>query len=186
VCRDPAHHQRARRLRWFGLDRDAVKDARGEWKGQQWNVDVSEVGRKLNMNNVAAAIGLANLPAIDWILLRHRENARSYDRAFDGTQVAPLVRHGGSAQVSSAWVYTIRVDARKRDTLLERLNAAGIRAGLVHVPNHRYECFSRFHRELPGTDKFSRTQLSLPCGWWVDPDQIEMIARTTLQVLNEI
>lgn len=186
TCRDPADHTRGRHLKWFGLDRDAAKDVRGDWKGQQWNVDVLEAGRKMNMNNVAAAVGLVNLQSIDWILLRHRTNAQVYDDAFVGTAIMPLLRCRGSAQVSSAWVYTVRVDPRKRDGLLERLNARGIKAGLVHVPNHNYTCFAAFRRELPGTEEFAASQLSLPCGWWVDPDQAAEIARIALEELDAV
>jgi dTDP-4-amino-4,6-dideoxygalactose transaminase len=185
VCRDPSDHARARRLKWFGLDRDSVKDSRGEWRGQQWDADIVEAGRKLNMNNIDAAIGLANLRSIDWILLRHRTNARAYDDAFAGsTAVRPLKLAGGARQSSSRWVYTIRVSREKRDDLLKQLNARGVKAGVVHVPNHDYSCFARFKRPLPGVEEFAATQLSLPCGWWMEPDDATAVARIVEEVLS--
>lgn len=186
TCRDARAHARARRLKWFGLDRDAVKDPRGDWRGQQWDVDIVEAGRKFNMNNIAAAIGLTNAQSIQWIMLRHRMNAQVYDDAFAGTAISPLCLCQPQAQVSSHWVYTVRVDRRVRDQLMVRLNARGIKAGLVHVPNHNYTCFKEFKRELPGTDEFAATQLSLPCGWWVDPDEARQIAMIALGELNDI
>lgn len=188
VCDSQADHERARRLKWFGLDRDAVKDAHGDWRGQQWDADIEEPGRKLNMNNVAAAIGLTNVGSIDWILQRHRENAIAYNRAFIDTDVKPLKLHGQreSLQVSSRWVYTVRMDREKRDKLLQRLNARGIKAGLVHVPNDGYTCFKDFKVELPGVREFEATQLSLPCGWWVDPACVRQVAEATLEELHGI
>lgn len=188
VCDHPDDHERAKRMKWFGLDRDAVKDAKGDWRGQQWDADIAEPGGKLNMNNLAAAVGLTNVGSIDWILQRHRQNARVYEQAFAGTFVKPLKLHGAdqSLQTSSRWVYTVRVAREKRDRLLERLNALGIKAGLVHVPNDGYTVFKRYVRELPGVREFAATQLSLPCGWWVDPAEVTAIAQTTLEELHGI
>lgn len=186
VCDHPDDHERARRMKWFGLDRDAAKDARGDWRGQQWDVDIQEQGGKLNMNNMAAAVGLTNLGSIDWILQRHRQNAGVYERAFEGTAVRPLRLHGAeqSLQVSSRWVYTVRVARERRDQLLERLNRRGIRAGLVHVPNDGYTVFKRYARKLPGVREFAATQLSLPCGWWMGASDVLRVAEATLEELH--
>src|SRR5205823_12192025 len=64
ICRDPEAFVLARKLKWFGYDRDAHKDERGEWKGQRWSADIEagEIGFKYNMNNITAAIGLAQMP----------------------------------------------------------------------------------------------------------------------------
>ncbi len=91
-----------------------------------------------------------------------------------------------SLQTSSRWVYTVRVDAKKRDKLLERLNARGIKAGLVHTPNDGYTSFKHFARELPGVREFAATQLSLPCGWWVDSPDVTRVAEATLEELHAI
>jgi dTDP-4-amino-4,6-dideoxygalactose transaminase len=186
VCDHPDDHARARRMKWFGLDRDAAKDARGDWRGQQWDVDIHEQGGKLNMNNIAAAVGLTNLESIDWILQRHRHNAGLYERAFKGTDVKSLRLHGSeqSLQVSSRWVYTVRVAREKRDSLLMRLNRRGIKAGLVHVPNDDYTVFRRYKRDLPGVREFAATQLSLPCGWWMDPSDTLTVATAVLEELH--
>jgi dTDP-4-amino-4,6-dideoxygalactose transaminase len=77
ICRKPEDHLLARKLKWFGYDRDTVKDSKGEWKGQKWDADIlaDEVGYKFNLNNMAAAVGLANLPKMESVLNKHRRNA---------------------------------------------------------------------------------------------------------------
>ena len=82
ICKDPEDYRRSKALKWFGLDRDRAKDENGNWKGQQWDVDILEAGFKYNMNNVSAAIGLSQLPHIDFILGKHRSNAALYDELF--------------------------------------------------------------------------------------------------------
>lgn len=177
VCLNESDHSRAKQLKWFGLDRDHAKDERGDWKGQQWDVDIVEAGYKFNMNNVSAAIGLSQLPYIDKIIDSHRTNASFYTKAFDG---APHVRPAEVPQggKSSHWVYTMLLDHPhiSRDELLKKLNAEGIMAGVVHVPNDEYTAFKSSQADLPGVRSFSSRQLSLPCGWWLTPDDIEHIA----------
>lgn len=178
VCKFSNDHKRAKALKWFGLDRDNAKDEKGNWKGQQWDVDVEEAGYKFNMNNVSAAIGLSQIPHIKNILASHRKNAALYDELFDGFKpLRPLDRPSNS--VPSHWVYAMKIDSSytniKRDQLLEFLNAEGIHAGVVHVPNDEYTAFEEFKTELPGLREFATLQLSLPCGWWLDENDVRHI-----------
>lgn len=180
VCSQADDHRKAKAMKWFGLDRDKAKDAKGDWKGQQWDVDIEEAGYKFNMNNVSAAIGLSQLEHIPHILGRHRCNAALYDELFAGmTSIRPARRPEGGS--SSFWVYTMKINpersALQRDELLAALNAEGIMAGVVHVPNDEYTAFRSSKADLPGVREFSSNQLSLPCGWWLDDDDVRYIAR---------
>lgn len=185
VCADREDHVRAKALKWFGIDRDRAKDALGDWRGKQWDVDIDEVGYKSNMNNVAAAIGLSQLSHIDRIIETHRRNAATYDSLLTGHEwIRPARRPEGGQ--SSFWVYTVKLDPSRcpltRDEVLSRLNAQGIMAGVVHVPNDVYTCYkpSGVPRKLPGLAGFSSNQLSLPCGWWMERSDIEHVARAVL------
>lgn len=179
VCFTDSDHARAKALKWFGLDRDRAKDDKGNWKGQQWDVDIQEAGFKFNMNNVAAAIGLSQMAHIDRIVALHRVNAYLYDDLFEGcTTVVPAARPADAE--SSFWVYTMKVDPKqsrlRRDDLLKALNAEGIMAGVVHVPNDNYTAFQAFRSDLPGLREFAANQFSLPCGWWLDESDVRHIA----------
>ena len=179
VCSDPDKFRRAKALKWFGLDRDSAKDSHGNWRGQQWDVDIQESGYKFNMNNVAAAIGLSQLQHVDKIIGNHCANAMTYDGLFEHVAaVRHIKRHPDAA--STHWVYSMIVDDEhsrlNRDALVAALNREGIQAGLVHVPNDNYTAFERFRSNLPGVRVFSAHQFSLPCGWWLTEDDIFHIA----------
>ena len=181
VCRDTEAFVLGRKLKWFGYDRDAHKDQHGEWKGQRWDADIEpgEIGYKYNMNNIAAAIGLAQMPHLQRILGQHRRNAAVYHEAFRGSSsIRPLRVPEGA--VSSYWVYSALVvdENVDRDRLLEALNADGIAAGLVHLPNDLYSAFGKYDAELSGVRRFADRQISLPCGWWLsEEDCVEIAAR---------
>lgn len=187
VCADLGDHLRAKGMKWFGLDRDRAKDERGDWRGQQWDVDIEEAGHKFNMNNMAAALGLSQLRHIDSIVDTHRKNAAVYDEMFAGCRSLQRASRPEGSE-SSFWVYTVTLtdDATvSRDDVLRVLNAAGIMAGLVHVPNDSYTCFrSSRSVPLPGLRAFSERQFSLPCGWWLDPSDIRHIAGVVRHVVE--
>lgn len=182
ICRDPGHFDTARKLKWFGYDREAHKDAKGEWKGQRWDADIEpgEVGYKFHMNNLAAAVGLSQMSHIQGILETHRRNGAVYNDAFRNSRIIrPL--SVPDAAVSSYWVYTALVadDRIDRDKLLENLNAEGIAAGLVHLPNDIYSAFKDRLVPLPGVRQFADRQISLPCGWWLSQSDCAHIAERT-------
>ena len=187
ICRKPEDHALAKKLKWFGYDRDAVKDSKGEWKGQKWDADIlpSEVGYKFNLNNMSAAVGIANLPTMGKVLESHRRNATQLASLLKPHPKVKLLKIHPAA-ISSFWVYTLRlqVSESQRDLIVANLNEKGIGAGLVHLPNDRYSAFAKFGRELEKTKLFSSTQISLPCGWWLSSADIEIIAQSLLYELD--
>jgi len=68
VCPSSEATERARKLRWFGLDRKSLADFRCAQ-------DISEAGYKFHMNDIAAAIGLANLEHLDHVVGAHQLHA---------------------------------------------------------------------------------------------------------------
>jgi dTDP-4-amino-4,6-dideoxygalactose transaminase len=188
VTNKAVHNNYARKLKWFGYDRDEVKDESGEWKGQKWDADIKEgeIGYKFNMNNIAAAIGLSQLNHIESILNDHRSNAEIYARVFSGSEFIKQLDVPQKAQ-SSFWVFTCLIsELVDRDKLLFLLNSEGIGAGLVHLPNDNYSAFSKFKSFLPQTRKFQDTQISFPCGWWLSNKDCEFIAEKTLEVIKSL
>jgi perosamine synthetase len=186
VCKSKTDYERSKSLKWFGLDRDRAKDEKGDWKGQQWDVDIVEAGYKFNMNNISAAIGLSQLPYIQSILDKHRHNARLYNSEFESFDKVNLC-DWPDLEGSSYWVYTLLVSPNSsisRDELLKKLNDEGIMAGVVHVRNDNYTAFSKFKVDnLPGVDYFSTHQFSLPCGWWISEEDVKHVATRVKDIL---
>lgn len=187
ICDKATDHVRAKALKWFGIDRDLAKNDVGDWRGRQWDVDIKDVGYKFNMNNVAAAIGLSQLRHINSILERHRRNASLYDQLLGQCDWLRRAKRP-KACVSSSWVYTVKLDPSRcpisRDEAISRLNAQGIMAGVVHVPNDTYSCYRTpwLSRHLPGLKSFSENQFSLPCGWWLNEEDVQHISRTVMSL----
>ncbi len=155
--------ERARLLRWYGLDRRSNVAFRA---GQ----DIQEVGTKWHMNDIAAAVGRANLKLAVTAVKHARGNARYYDERFGEKRYT---------EGSSAWLYTLLVDSR--DAFIAAMAEAGVEAGQVHARNDLMRGFRRHapgNYYLPGVDAFAARQVSLPCGWWLAGTQREIIVRT--------
>tara|TARA_S200002703_G_scaffold146808_1_gene142142 strand:+ start:4911 stop:6050 length:1140 start_codon:yes stop_codon:yes gene_type:complete len=187
MCLDDQDFDRAKKLKWFGIDREATKDENGEWKGQRWGIDIEEAGYKFHMNNISAAIGLSQISHIDKIISSHEENAKLYSKLLDHPEIQHLTVSGRSPFVRSRpsfWVYTILLgETIDRDEILIILNDMEIGAGVVHTPNHYYTCFKESMTDLPETDYFSQHQISLPCGWWLNENDIRFISDKLMNLL---
>ena len=91
---NPEQAERARLLRWFGLDRTKGASMRCTQDPPDW-------GYKMQLNDIAASIGLANLEKLPWLLQKTKAHASYYDEVFG---VAP-----DPARQSGYWLYTILV-----------------------------------------------------------------------------
>lgn len=158
---------RARRLRWFGLDRDAKVRFRFEQ-------DIPEAGYKYQLNDIAAAIGLSNLAHLDRVLVKHRENAAflyAHLINIKGVELPPW-RDG-----SSWWLFTIRVDHPY--DFIEKMAERGVAVSPVHARNDVITACARVGRNsttLKGLDSFSSHQVSIPVGWWLtEEDKLQIV-----------
>ena len=169
LCGDDEDYRRAKKAKWFGVDRDA-REGR-----DVWHEDIPDWGFKGNMNDIAGALGLVQMAHVDWILDRFHENGRRYDAMLsDVPGVVTLKRDPKDFQ--TYWGYTVLVENRAR--VIERLAEVGIAAAQIHVRNDRYSMFDGERRPLPNTDWFDARELSLPCGWWIDTEEQNRIVET--------
>lgn len=167
VCPSQEITARARRVRWFGLDRDSKVDFRA---GQ----DIVESGYKFHMNDVAAAIGNCNLIGLKACVAQHRYNAMIIRGSiFD---LAPHVQTAPDNPGASYWVYTLCVD--NRPSFVEHMKAKGIVCSEVHRRNDLHTAFRNVAPEqppLPGLEAFASRQISIPCGWWLTAGELDRI-----------
>jgi len=186
ICSDQEKHLQAKKLKWFGIDRDGTKDVEGNWKGQRWEIDIEDAGYKFAMNNLTAALGLSQVKHIDKILSKHRWNAGIYENEFrDSKYVMSLKTPAGSEP--SCWVHSMLVkEGINREQLCKRLNEEGIETGMVHIANDVYSCFKQFKADLPGVRDFSNNHFAIPVGWWLNDDDIVHIVKRVNQICEEI
>lgn len=165
ACRSPSDLPRGRKLRWFGIDRQASRT----------EVDVGSIGYKYHMNNVNATIGLVQLDHVAAVVRRHIDNGKYLDQALRDIPGLELCRWDAEAE-PSYWFYTVL--AERRDDLSRYLTEHGVGNSQAHKRNDRHSVFASSRCELPGLDSFYARMLHIPCGWWVSDEDRAFIVDT--------
>lgn len=159
--------EKAKRLRWFGIDRSAKQ--KGIWEN-----DITEVGYKYQMNDMSAAMGIAGIEEFDDTLaLRKRLLARYFDnlKGFDGVK---CVGAGYTDREHAAWMMTVIAD--RRIELQAHLRNNGIESGQVHYRNDRYSIFGgRQEGAFPNMDKLEDSYLVLPLHTKMNESHVDRI-----------
>jgi perosamine synthetase len=159
--------EKAKRLRWFGIDRSAKQ--MGVWEN-----DITEVGYKYQMNDMAAAMGLAAMEEFDETLVLRKRLFDCYVRnigTFDGIR---LVGTGYTDREHAAWMMTVIVEDRVK--FQAHLRAHGIESAQVHYRNDRYSIFGgRKPGAFPNMDKIEQKYLVLPLHTKMDEGDVNYI-----------
>jgi len=153
VPRNAEHAERARRLRWLGIDR--VRKHEGTWEHT-----ITEIGYRYQMNDIAAAMGLAALPGFDEVLRLRRSLFAEYCGSLDGFPDVNIVGEGYHDREHAAWLFTVLVEDRVG--LQRKLWDNKIESHPVHFRNDEYEVFSVRHSDLPNMDRVQDNYLVLP------------------------
>jgi len=158
-------YKRAKLLRWYGLDRETKVSFRS-------CQDISEAGYKYHMNDINATIGLHNLKHVDFILDKHKRNAKYFCDNLKNSRI----KKPEYSDNCSWWLYTILVDdINKFKTYMTEKE---IEVSQVHYRNDLYTCFQPYRSYfLPGLRDFFDYQISIPVGWWITLRELEYITK---------
>lgn len=144
VCERKRDYQRAKLLRWYGIDRETNQDS--------YDIDIKEAGFKYHMNDVAAAIGIAGLKTLDKLKTERIKLQNRYQKLL--IDIPGLQVIGGSP-------FLIHVPNREK--LMQKLHLAGIETSLGHRRNDIYTVFGGKKQNLPNMNRLEDTYLLLPC-----------------------
>ena len=159
---------KAKRIRWFGIDRKAKQ-------GGIWENDITEVGYKYQMTDVAASIGLAGLEEIDLVLEKRKELFKLY---CDKLSTDVTIVGGDKQDEHGAWLFTIY--AEDRYGLQSKLAENKIESNQMHFRNDRYSIFKKFTDglEFPNMDKIEDDYLVLPLHHKMSNEDVDRVCQT--------
>ena len=154
-------------LRWYGIDRD-----KRNYKGKDFRLenDITSSGYKFHMNDLNATIGIHNLPHIDRLLEKNRENARFYDENLSNIPGIKCLPVNGEP---SYWLYTIRVE--RKEEFINFMKDNNIMTSQVHNRNDINSCVQDYNEELVNLDIIEKDLICIPVGWWLERSDMEYI-----------
>ncbi len=162
LLKNEEEYNRARKLRWFGLDK----------KVPRLENNISEAGYKYNMNNVNATIGLVQLEDLQKNVYKYIENGKYFDEKLKDVKGLTLIPYYSNTE-PSYWLYTVKVE--RREEFIVKLAENGILASPLHLRNDRHAVFGAEKDKTPNLDKFYESFVHIPCGWWLTEEDRERI-----------
>lgn len=171
VLKDKKSYERAKKLRWFGIDR--VRKAKHNyqaWQRREMTFDIDEAGYKYQPTDIDACFGLAALPHLPKVI-RHRKRLGELYKKLLPDHVEVIT--GGSY-----WLVTIL--SLHRDELANYLTERGIENNLVHLRNDIYKIFGGKRQNLPMMNFLEDKYLCLP----INPKVTEKNVRYICSSIN--
>lgn len=161
-------YERAKKLRWFGFGRE---------NPLRYEADLEEPGFRFISNDVAAAIGLANLAHFDRNNQRRSRIAQIYHSELSNLHGLTLCQPIDGRRSSTHWLFPILV--RDKQSFIQKLRRVGIESHPVHFRNDRYSVFSGARRDTQeGLSQWERHMTCIPIGHWLEDSDVAYIVET--------
>ena len=158
---------KAKRIRWFGIDRE--KKQKGLWEN-----DITEIGYKYQMTDIAAAMGICGLDSFSNQLNHRRKLFSRYNNRIAKISDVGMINDSDGKYFHAAWLCTILIKDRKG--LEKKLKEHKIESSQVHYRNDRYTIFSDYREgKLLYMDKIEDQYLVLPLHSKVSLNDVDLI-----------
>jgi perosamine synthetase len=166
----------------------------GRAEDSQSEVLYDRLGYNYRMNELSAALGVAQMERIDEILKKREKVANFYNerlRKVKGVRI-PYV----APNVKMSWfVYVILLESgnfskRERDRIIQELNKRGIVARNyfppIHLQSHYVEMFGYRQGAFPITEKITHLTISLPFYNNLSEREIDFICDTVEKIIKNL
>ena len=189
----PFDHQEVyHTLRLWSLN-GQTKDAFSKSQAGGWRYDIVYPGFKMNMPDLLAAVGLAQIRQYNNHLLLERHRIFNHYHAFfsqnDRFELPP---YQSSKKISSCHLYPLRlrgITETQRDAVIVQLSEAGIAANVHFIPLPMFTAFKSAGFQMEdypiAYDNFSR-EISLPIYPQLSGEQVKYICENILFCINRI
>lgn len=170
VLNNEAAYNRAKKMRWFGIDREEKE--KNNWQactGRLMTCDIEEAGYKRHMNDIAASMGIVGLKYYDEIIEHRKKIFNIYKEGISTIDGIRLV----DGPNNTYWLATVVVD--RRDDLINKLWVEDIDVNVVQLRNDILTIFGGKRQDLPVMNKLEHSYFSLPLNMTVTEDDANYI-----------
>jgi len=179
-------------MRCFSLN-GQTKDAFTKSKAGGWRYDIIHQGMKVNMPDVLAAIGLAQIKIYDSELLKSRERIfHFYNDALKVKKWAIIPPYESEHAKSSFHLYALRVKSCSedmRDRIIDRITERGVAVNVHFQPLSKLTLFKDLgydNSKYPQANRNYECEISLPIYPQLTSDQLNYILEVVINSVEEI
>jgi len=162
--------------RWVGIDKDNWKTAQAYTEvnkdAMHWFYEINLLGYKYNMNDLAAAIGLAQLKKLPKMNAKRSEIIKKYlDGIKNLSGIKPLVPY----EVDKYVYQMFGIRAEKRDELMLYLKSKGIATGCHYTPLTLQPLFMPYAKDCNYIEKEANSFITLPLHADLTNEEVEYV-----------
>jgi dTDP-4-amino-4,6-dideoxygalactose transaminase len=170
-----------------------TKDAFSKSKAGGWRYDIIDLGLKINMPDVCAAIGLAQIKKYDKKLLLERKRVfDNYSTAFSEFTWAQLPPQDTANIQSSYHLYALRIKRiteAQRDAIIDEIAKLGVAVNVHFIPMPMLTLFKNLGYKMAdypnAFDNYSR-EISLPIYPQLDEEKVKFVIEAVVSSYNKV
>jgi perosamine synthetase len=186
VTNNPDLFKDVKAMRWVGIDKDNWKTAQTytdtNMNAMHWFYELNVLGYKYNMNDLSAAIGLAQLKKLPEFNRRRGEMIQKYMDGIKGIEgIKPLLPFEPQNYVYQ--MFGIR--AEKRNELMIYLKVKGIATGCHYTPLSIQPLFKPYGKNCPFVEKEVDKFITLPLHADLTETEVKFIIGNIKSFSNE-
>lgn len=169
-----------------------TKDAFSKSKAGGWRYDIVGFGMKINMADVNAAIGLAQIRKYNELLKERKRVFQRYDEAFGKCDWAVLPPAKKDGRETSYHIYALRIKditEEKRDAMIDEIAKKGVAVNVHFIPMPMLSFFKQQGYNIAdypaAYDNFKR-EISLPIYPQLTDEQVRYVIDAVISAYEKV
>lgn len=169
-----------------------TKDAFSKAKAGGWRYDIAGQGMKINMADVNAAIGLAEIREYSKLLKERKRVFNTYNEVFSEYDWAILPPSIVDERETSYHVYALRVrefNEQQRDAMIDEIAKSEVAVNVHFIPMPMLTLFKDKGYNIadyPQAYKNYAQEISLPIYPQLDDEKVQFVIRTVIDAYQKI
>ena len=168
------------------------KDALSKMKPGAWEYDIVCTGYKMNMTDINAALGLAQIERYPDLLKRRKKIIETYNEGFlKDKSIIPLVHYGDNFSGSGHLYIVNLIDFTEsmRNRLIEKMAEKEIATNVHYKPLPMMTAYKNLGfniKDYPNSFKMYENEITLPLHTLLTNEDVKYVIDTFLVCINEV
>ncbi len=169
-----------------------TKDAFSKSQGGNWKYDIIGLGMKINMADLNAAVGLAQMREYPFLLKRRKEIFERYLNAFQEQEWAIIPPMKSRENSSSCHLFALRIkniSSDQRDMIIDEMTQLKIAVNVHFIPLPLLSYFKGLGYKIndyPMAYKNYASEISLPIYPQLTDEQVDYITASLISIHSKI
>lgn len=169
-----------------------TKDAFTKTKAGGWRYDIIGQGMKINMADVNAAIGLAQIRQYEHLLQERKRVFETYAKVFAAYDWAITPPTNSDIKESSYHVYALRIKditEEQRDAIIQEISKHEVAVNVHFIPMPMLTLFKDMGydiKDYPQAYKNYAHEISLPVYPQLKQEEVEYVAQTVIKAYETV